>query len=42
MVQRMRQEASEYEYTYGYQVPVHVLAKRMADLNQVCVDLISC
>ncbi|KEG13016.1 putative proteasome alpha 1 subunit [Trypanosoma grayi] len=35
LVQKARQEASEYKYHYGVSVPVSVLAKRMADKAQV-------
>jgi len=34
-VQRMRQEAHEFKFNHGYDMPVHMLAKRMADLCQV-------
>jgi len=34
-VQRARMEAAEFEFKFGYKMPVPVLAKRMADLNQV-------
>jgi len=34
-VQRARYEAGEFRYKYGYEMPVAVLAKRMADLSQV-------
>ena len=34
-VQRLRYEANEYKYNYGYSCPVHVLANRMADIQQV-------
>ena len=34
-VQRMRYEASEYASKYGYPIPCHVLAQRMADICQV-------
>jgi 20S proteasome subunit alpha 1 len=34
-VQRARYEAAEFQYKNGYEMPVHVLANRMADLNQV-------
>ena len=35
MVSRIRYEANQFEYNYGYTMPVHVLAKRIADLNQL-------
>jgi len=34
-VTRMRQEAHEFKFKYGYDMPVHVLAQRIADLCQV-------
>jgi 20S proteasome subunit alpha 1 len=34
-VDRLRYEANEFTYKHGYPMPVHVLANRMADLNQV-------
>ncbi|ODV92004.1 hypothetical protein CANCADRAFT_80966 [Tortispora caseinolytica NRRL Y-17796] len=34
-VQRARTEATDFKYKYGYDVPVQVLAKRLADINQV-------
>ena len=34
-VQRMRYEAADFEFKYGYAIPPAVLAKRMADLAQV-------
>ena len=34
-IQRMRYEAADYEFKYGYGVPAAVLAKRMADIAQV-------
>jgi 20S proteasome subunit alpha 1 len=34
-VDRVRYEANEFMYQNGYEMPVHVLAKRIADLNQV-------
>ncbi|EAN99686.1 putative proteasome alpha 1 subunit [Trypanosoma cruzi] len=35
LVQKARQEASEYKYRYGSPIPVSVLAKRVADMAQV-------
>ena len=34
-VQRMRYEAADFEYKFGYAIPPAVLARRMADLAQV-------
>jgi 20S proteasome subunit alpha 1 len=34
-VQRLRYEAADFQYKYGYSIPVHVLAKRIADIAQV-------
>jgi len=34
-VQRLRKEASEFKYNYGYDIPVAYLAKRAADIAQV-------
>mmetsp|Transcript_21357 Transcript_21357/g.27604 ORF Transcript_21357/g.27604 Transcript_21357/m.27604 type:complete len:245 (+) Transcript_21357:49-783(+) len=34
-VQRLRYEAAEFRFKYGYEIPVHVLAKRIADISQV-------
>uniref|UniRef100_A0A6U4YKU6 Proteasome subunit alpha type n=1 Tax=Hemiselmis andersenii TaxID=464988 RepID=A0A6U4YKU6_HEMAN len=34
-VQRVRQEAADFRYRYGYDMPPEVLAKRVADMNQV-------
>jgi len=34
-VTRMRQEAHQFKFNFGYDMPVHVLAKRIADICQV-------
>merc|ERR1712070_1344989 len=34
-VSRIRQEAHEFKFKFGYDMPVHVLAKRIADICQV-------
>jgi 20S proteasome subunit alpha 1 len=34
-VQRLRYEAHEFENKFGYKVPCHLLAKRIADVAQV-------
>jgi 20S proteasome subunit alpha 1 len=35
LIQTARQEASHYKYKHGIEMPIHVLAKRMADKAQV-------
>jgi len=34
-VQRLRYEAADFQFKYGYSIPVHVLTKRIADIAQV-------
>jgi hypothetical protein len=34
-VQRAQGEAAEFRYRYGYEMPCDVLAKRIANINQV-------
>lgn len=34
-MQRARRDAAEFKYEYGYEIPVHYLAKKLADENQV-------
>ncbi|RKP23512.1 nucleophile aminohydrolase, partial [Syncephalis pseudoplumigaleata] len=34
-VTRARQEAAEFRYKYGYEMPTDMLAKRMANINQL-------
>lgn len=34
-VARAREEAHEFHFKNGFDIPVHFLAKRMADINQV-------
>ena len=34
-VTRARGEAAEFKYKYGYEMPCDVLAKRLANINQV-------
>ncbi|KTW28749.1 proteasome core particle subunit alpha 1 [Pneumocystis jirovecii RU7] len=37
-VNRARSEAADFRYKYGYEIPVDVLAKRIANINQVCTQ----
>ncbi|KAG5519069.1 hypothetical protein PMAC_002155 [Pneumocystis sp. 'macacae'] len=37
-VNRARTEAADFRYKYGYEIPVDVLAKRIANINQVCTQ----
>ena len=35
LLSKARQMAAEFRYSYGYDIPVHFLAKKIADENQV-------
>lgn len=43
LLQKAREKAAEFKYNYGYEIPVHYLAKIIADENQVrlaCLSII--
>jgi 20S proteasome subunit alpha 1 len=40
-VSRARGEAAEFRYKYGYEMPCDVLAKRLANINQVYTQRVS-
>lgn len=40
-VDRARGEAAEFRYKYGYEMPCDVLAKRLANINQVYTQRVS-
>jgi 20S proteasome alpha/beta subunit len=35
LLSKAREMAGEFRYQYGYDIPVHYLAKKIADENQV-------
>ena len=35
LLSKVRQMAAEFRYDHGYEIPVHYLAKKIADENQV-------
>ena len=32
---KARQDAAEFKFKYGYEIPVHFLAQKVADNNQI-------
>jgi 20S proteasome subunit alpha 1 len=40
-VTRARGEAAEFRYKYGYEMPCDILAKRLANINQVYTQRVS-
>lgn len=40
-VNRARDEAGEFRYKYGYEMPCDVLAKRIANISQVYTQRVS-